>query len=344
MKRPAVADMTTPAAQDKFKRWFDAAPIYSGPPLANRLGWQGARTVAKNSAIALRRARRRAAVPREYAEALDADGIVSIPGYLSQERYEHLKRAYEDYTFSHRVRDIGHENGSGIRYLTGPVVSDRPGDSADVVNSILATDPLVVSLGEHVIGRTARPPLRLVLQVLERGEGGADDSDREQLLHADKAYACAKAIYVLDPVTERSSPFVYCPGTHRMTLERLRYEHAMGVREALSRRGRTSEQHRSDGIDVERARHVMGQDWRDRLGIRERAMACPGNTLIVTNNFGFHRRGTLAPGERRRSIWVNFYQYQRPWYGQVAFRMAKSLLDTDNVSRALPDLHQQPGT
>ena len=70
-------------------------------------------------------------------------------------------------------------------------------------------------------------------------------------------------------------------------------------------------------------------------------MVCGPNTLIITNNAGFHRRGRLEPGEERRTLWINFYPYQRPWYGKLAFRAAKSVIDTDNVSRALQPLHKQ---
>ena len=47
--------VTSPTAQDAFKRWFDASPIYSGSDVANRLSWQVFRTIAKRGAIALRR-------------------------------------------------------------------------------------------------------------------------------------------------------------------------------------------------------------------------------------------------------------------------------------------------
>jgi hypothetical protein len=121
----------------------------------------------------------------------------------------------------------------------------------------------------------------------------------------------------------------------------LRYEQVMGVRESLLRAGRASAFDPDDGIEFVRSRNVMGDEFRERMAIEERPVVCGPNTLIITNNAGFHRRGRLEQGEERRTFWINFYPYQRPWYGKVAFRAAKSMIDTDNVSRALQPLHRQ---
>ena len=331
----------SPAAQDAFKRWFDAAPLYSGSILANRFGWQVIRTMAKRVAIETRRTIRHRRAPQVLAETLERDGIVVIPNYLSEQRYADISRAFGAYSSSPRLRDIGDENGASIGYVTGPVISEGSNDAAFTINSILGTDEVIVALAEHAIGRKVRTPLRIIYQRLRIRDGDVDDFDREQILHADKAFPCIKAIYILDAISDRSSPFVYCPGSHRVTRERLRYEHVMGVREALLRAGRVSAFDPADGIDFVRSRNVMGGEFRKRLGIEERPMVCGANTLIITNNAGFHRRGRLEPGEVRRTLWINFYPYQRPWYGKLAFRAAKSVVDTDNVPRALQPIHRQ---
>src|SRR3954468_2167361 len=138
---------TPPTAQDAFKRWFDASPAYSGNVLPNRLGWQVARTVAKNGAIALRGATAAPEVPTEYAAALDDDGILVIPDYLNGDRHRRLVEACDVYGSSQHVRDIGAENGSGLIYRSGQVISDAPSDAAAVINALLASDPLICALG-----------------------------------------------------------------------------------------------------------------------------------------------------------------------------------------------------
>jgi hypothetical protein len=332
--------VTTPAAQDAFKRWFDASPAYSGGVLANQLGWQVARTVAKNGAIALRGATRAADVPTEYATALDDDGILVIPDYLNADRHRRLVEACDVYGSSDNVRDIGAENGSRLVYRTGQVISDVPNDAASVINGLLASDPLICALGRRVIHRAIRPPFTLVYQDLELGEA-PDDRDREQLLHTDKFFSCAKAIYFVDEVSAESSPFVYCPGSHRLSVERLRWEYAMSVREAQLRAHRVGELTDSAEICFERSRNVIGLEFRRRLQLDERPITCPANTLVVVNNRGFHRRGVLRRGARRRSLWVNFYPYQRPVYGRVAFAAAKRVIDTNNVPRDLSAVNRQ---
>ncbi len=180
----------------------------------------------------------------------------------------------------------------------------------------------------------------MIFQFLETG-GVPDDADREQILHADKAYPCAKAIYTLDDITEDCGPFVYAKGSHRISNDRLRYERTMGIREAYLRRGRLRDTEQDEVIQVERSRHVMTETTKRSLGVVETPMTCPANSMIITNNAGFHRRGRLAEGSARRTLWVNFYPFQRPWYGRIAFRLAKSVIDTDNVSRGLPAVNTQ---
>ena len=160
------------------------------------------------------------------------------------------------------------------------------------------------------------------------------------LLHTDKFYSCAKAIYFPDAVTEASSPFVYCPGSHRVSLERLRYEYAMSVREARLRAGQVGDFDSFDQVGFERSRNVVGDEFRRRLGLREQPMTCAANTLVVVNNRGFHRRGVLA-GCSAAVVLVNFYPYQRPVYGRVALRAAKRAVDTNDVARTLPAVHRQ---
>ena len=297
----------------------------------------------KNAAVRARGLAIPSGAPRPYREALDRDGIVLIPDYLSAERHRQVLDAVDDYAFSPHLRDIGAENGSGLVYRSGHVVSDQANDAGAVLNRTFAGDPLLLALAEHVIHRRVRAPLILVYQSLELPSGRTDDQDREQLLHVDKFFSCAKAIYFPDQVTAADSPFVYCPGSHRLSLERLRYEQAMSVREAMLRSGRAAELAPGPQIGFERGRNVVGPEFRQRLRLDERPIICPGNTLVVVNNRGFHHRGVLAPGARRRSLWVNFYPYQRPHYGQLAFRLAKRTVDTNDVPRTLPEVHRQGG-
>ena len=127
-----------------------------------------------------------------------------------------MKAAFGVYTTSPQVRDIGPENGAGIRYLNGPVLSDAITHSASVINGALARDSRIIDLAEHVIGRRVRPPLRVIFQLLDSA-GSRDELDREQILHADKAYPCVKAIYALDDITTEAGPFIYAKGTHQLS-------------------------------------------------------------------------------------------------------------------------------
>jgi len=279
-------------------------------------------------------------VPVELAAALDEEGIVIIPDYLPDDRYHAVRAAYAEYASSRHVRDIGGENNSNIVFEYGHVISDDPDDAGAVLNATLADDPLIVGLAEHIIHRKIRRPLTLLFQRLEL-DAADDITDREQLLHTDKFFPCAKAIYFVDAVNDDSSPFVYCPRSHRMTSERLRWERVMSTREAMLKAQRIGEFDEFDEVAFERSRNVIGSEFRARLQLAERPVTCNGNTLVVVNNQGFHRRGKLVRGATRRSLWINFYEYQRPFYGRLAFRAAKRVIDTNDVPRNLAAINEQ---
>jgi len=170
--------ITSPEAQDLFKRWFDASPFYSGTVVANRLGWQVGRTLAKEVSLRLRQVPAGPALPTTLADALERDGIVVIPNYLSSEDAARVRAAHRHYGSSPHVRDIGQENESRITFRTGRVARDSPGDDGDLLLRLFGADPLMIALAEQVIRRRITPPLPLVYQHLEVPDHVLDSYDR----------------------------------------------------------------------------------------------------------------------------------------------------------------------
>jgi hypothetical protein len=110
-----------------------------------------------------------------------------------------------------------------------------------------------------------------------------------------------KAWLFLTDVAEDEGPFVYVPGSHRMTPERLAWEHETSIRAAeaadtYSARG----SFRATPADLERM-HLK----------QPVAFAVPANTLVVADTVGFHARGYSARPTKRVEIWA--YSRRNPF-------------------------------
>jgi hypothetical protein len=121
----------------------------------------------------------------------------------------------------------------------------------------------------------------------------------EYMLHADTHYPTFKAWFYLNDITERNGAFVYVRGSHRLSLERLKYEYDASIRVAKAKR---------DGIWRQLLYgHSCGirDDFLTRLGLREQAIRGPANTLVA-NTTGFHCRGAFSCEEPRETVHLDW--------------------------------------
>src|SRR5438445_11177568 len=111
--------------------------------------------------------------------------------------------------------------------------------------------------------------------VLTRAVAGVADPQRG--LHTDTFHPTVKAWLVLTGVTPDAMPFVYVPGSHRLTPQRLSWERRMSIR--ASQRANQPER------QLVRA---ISRDELAELGLPAPTLiAAPANTLVVADTFGF---------------------------------------------------------
>jgi hypothetical protein len=155
----------------------------------------------------------------------------------------------------------------------------------------------------YAAGRGGAPALSVQTVIVDPDQSGVDP---QADLHADTFHPTAKLWLFLDDVGDDDGPFVYVPGSHRLTPGRLRWEYA----QSLSAR------------DDPRTHHALGSFRIDpaelpALGYGPpRRLTVAANTLVVADTFGFHQR---APS-RRPTTRVAIYGYLRrnpfvPWNG-----------------------------
>ncbi|MFT3989242.1 phytanoyl-CoA dioxygenase family protein [Aestuariivirga sp.] len=254
-----------------------------GSPTLNRWGLHRARVKLAHDLAWSRRRRLAARVSDEDRAAFDRDGFVVKENYLPTEEFSRLRE--QVFAFEGPAREM----------VQGDTITRR-----------LALDPKALSAMPAVRALLARPdwrgllryvgsfdqePLHYIQTILSHVREGVPDPQTN--IHADTFHPSVKAWLFLTDVAKDEGPFVYVPGSHRMTAERLDWETGMSLKAA-------------DNPDRYSARGSfrVGPDDLARMKLPSpRTFAVPANTLVVADTVGFHARGFSARPSRRVEIW-----------------------------------------
>ena len=201
--------------------------------------------------------------------------------------------------FRRRVRDFLASDTfaalvSEVRRLRAPA---REMIEGDTVTRHIALDPAVLErvpaaralldapIYRNLLryaGSTAAAPMVYIQTILSHAADGPPDPQCD--LHADTFHPTVKAWLFLTDTPPEAMPFVYVPGSHRLTPGRLAWERRMSLAASLK-----------PGEDRDRPerrliRAVSLADL-DEIGLPPpRAISVPANTLVVADTFGFHAR------------------------------------------------------
>lgn len=267
-----------------------------GSPLLNRWGLHVGRVRLAARLAEARRRRLRHRIGEADRLAFERDGFVLRRDFLPAEHFAAL-----------REQVLGH-SAPAREMVQGDTVTRRTALDPEALRAM----PAVAALLAHpdwrglnrYVGSFDSEPLTYIQTILSQAR--PDAPDPQTRLHADTFHPTVKAWLFLTDVAEDEGPFVYVPGSHRMTPARLAWEKERSLRA-------------STGLDRLSARGSLriAPDELAGLGLPQpRAFAVPANTLVVADTSGFHARGLSARPSTRIEIW----SYGRrnpflPWAG-----------------------------
>lgn len=270
---------------------FRDNPIIGNTQL-NRLGLHVARQGLAHRLADLRRVRLARRVAAEHAAAFDRDGFVVVNDFLPSAEFDELRRQAE--TFRGPARETIQGDTITRRLALDPsALQQMPALRRVLLN------PVWKGLLRFVGSHDAEPVCYLQSILAGAVEG---EPDPQTALHADTFQPTVKAWLTLTDVAVDAGPFVYVPGSHRLTPGRRNWEWrmSMGARDAASRlSGRGS--------------FRIAPDDLASLGYGPpRAFATAANTLIVADTSGFHARGHSAQPGLRVEVWA--YGRHNPFF------------------------------
>lgn len=266
--------------QEKF---FARNPII-GNRWLNEHGLHTGRVAAACRLAAARRRRLARLIPDEDRRQLDHDGFIVKSDFLPSDIFADLV--------------------SQIRALRAPA---REMIEGDTVTRHIALDPAaldrvpaarrLLTLPQYrnlisYAGSSAAMPMVYVQTILSGVNDGPPDPQTD--LHTDTFHPTVKAWLFLTDVEPDAMPFVYVPGSHRLTPQRLEWERRMSI-------AASSETSHAP----EKLVRAIAPAMLSELGLPPpRAISVPANTLVVADTFGFHARGPSARPTTRVEIWA----------------------------------------
>jgi hypothetical protein len=273
--------------QEKF---FARNPII-GNRWLNERGLHTARVVAACRLAQARRRRLARLIPDDDRHQLDRDGFIVKRDFLPPEVFADLVAQVR--ALRAPAREMVEGDTLTRHIALDPAVLDRvPAARA------LLDQPQYRNLVRYA-GSSAAAPMVYIQTIVARAFAGADRPPDPQLdLHTDTFHPTVKAWLFLTDVEPDAMPFVYVPGSHRLTPRRLEWERRMSIEASRQ----AEEAGRGPQHKLTRA---ISPDMMGELGLPPpRAISAPANTLIVADTFGFHARGASARPTSRVEIWA----------------------------------------
>ena len=273
---------------------FMANPIIGSRRL-NELGLHRARVATAERMARFRRALMSGVSDADKA-AYDRDGFVIKENFLPDDVFKRVRE--EVFGQSHPAREM--RQGQTVTRMI-PLTHSAKARMPETVR--VAHDPALNKLTGYVAGRTGAP-IHFIQTVI--AEPSKRPADPQTALHADTFHSTSKFWLFLHDVEIEDGPFMFAPGSHKLTPERLAWEHEQSI----------------TAREEKRAHHSFGSfrvaaDQMARFGYRDATpVPVPANTLVVADTYGFHSRSPSSRPTVRTEIHGHLRRNPfAPWNG-----------------------------
>lgn len=258
-----------------------------GSLLMNRLGLHVARVVVAHLLFRFRLLLLSPLVPREDRQQFLRNGFLLKTNFLPEQQFAALRE--EASNCRGEIREIIEGDTETQRlFLTHVARNSLPQCRAFVAH------PPLDRLLRYTSSKN-RPPFFFVELLRQHAREGSPDPQKD--FHRDTFHPCVKAWLYLDDVDQDNGPFVYVPGSHRLSWARLKWEYRESLRASIDKQS-------GDARYWDGSFRVSAED-RSAMGLGEPiSFHVPRNSLIIANVWGFHRRGEAEGRNSRMTIWM----------------------------------------
>jgi FkbM family methyltransferase len=164
----------------------------------------------------------------------------------------------------------------------------------------------VLHHAEDVNCSTEKSARQFEIEYISVPHNGVDHYDHNTWWHADRHFHCGKAFFFINDHEQKNGTYEFFPHQNQSILSRTYYEYIFSVRWYL--RYVLSGFNSTKMLEKNIAKPRVSDFEYRLLGLRSSPVVAPQNTLLVSDNISFHRRGKLSPGTKRVNINFTFYK------------------------------------
>lgn len=280
---------------------FRRTPRYHiGGTVVNKVGLQVVRVLMRNLALSVRPSHVHRDV-KEYVDILERDGVVVIPNFLPETHFSEIMR---DYRQSRQEAQIG---GYQTEWVHGLIRESRNFSAEQQrypsFRKYIEENPCIYRIVSAVLKTRIKYSAPVYAEVFHNPAPTASNIDAENILHADLHFPTIKLWLYLSDVSAKNGALTYATGSHKLSNVRLAHEYDLSIRQAKLKNGR--EREFSERL-LDRGRNKIDGAVLHKMGATEKQVCGKANTLVVTNNFGFHKRGVFHTTDLRETLTMSF--------------------------------------
>ena len=261
-------------------------------PIANKIGLPVVRTFVSDILIKLRRFKN--CRPKSiYEKQLINDGIVVIPNFLPSQEFIKLKEEYNQIFLNSQNLKIK-EKGS-VKIEIHPMTNEQS-KRFPMMENFTKNKELIrlISVGEGVYPVEQIKNFDLENSSFRDPQG---DTDQNVQFHCDIHFDSHKILYYISDVSEEDAPFIYCKKSHKNNFQRMWYELKRGQLKDSHKDSYRIENHLDKKFFANYFKKIMEHKYK---------VISPGNTLIIANVHGFHKRGEASKDKNRAIIRIPY--------------------------------------
>ncbi len=233
--------------------------------------------------------------------------LLLAPLVPAADRRDFLKNGYilkenflPEAQFARLARELQNYEGDVREFVEGTTLTQRTFMTHQIREGLpelqsLANDPRLDRLMRYCSSKN-RPPL-FYIENLCNHANVTPRPDPQRDMHADTFHPCVKGWLYIDPVDDNNGPYIYVPGSHRLSWRRLKWEYRQSL-EACKKGGARAPGRYWDGS------FRVSEEALEEMGFAPHKFCVPANTLLIGNVHGFHRRGEALAKSHRMTVWM----------------------------------------
>jgi hypothetical protein len=258
-----------------------------GHPHLNELGLHRERVRIAARMADYRRRILGLSVRPEERSAFDRDGFVIRENALPQDVFLRIR----DFLKSEPLPAREMRQGQAVTRMIpiGPTALKRLPDLAR-----FSHDRSIAGLLRYV-GGAGGDPIHFIQTVI--AEPALAKADPQTALHADTFHSTSKAWLFLDDVEADNGPFVFVPGSHKLTEKRIEWEYRQSLIASTDSRA-----HHAEG-----SFRITPEELATLGDFEPKKVTVPANTLVVADTYAFHSRAVSF----KHTMRVELHAYHR---------------------------------